>query len=241
MSPQGVGYWEYLPQGYQSSNDAYPVIIFLHGFKESGNGTTDMMKVFRHGLPKIIKNGHDMGFYVNGKKEHFLVMVPQTSSSSWSPTLVDKFVQYVTDTYKVDKNRVHITGLSMGGSSTWACAVSEVNEPNKYASAVPVAGWTRPSKGCIIAKRGIAVWAFHGDADGTISISSDQNMINAINSCTSPEADPKAKFMIYYGVNHYAWEQAYSTDHMYQNPNIYEWMLMQRRKESKSTFASDSE
>lgn len=231
VSPQGVSYWEYLPPDYQSSYDTYPLIIFLHGMDERGNGTTDMTKVMRHGPPKHIKNGHDMGFFVNGKKEHFLVISPQTASRSWSMTLVDDFVKYIIDNYKVDKNRVHVTGLSKGGGSTWAVAVSDANEPNKYASAAPVCGWARPSKGCVIADRGIAVWAFHGDTDGTISISSDQNMINAINNCTTPVASPKAKFRIYSGVNHYIWNLAYSVDHSYQNPNMYEWMLMQYKKE----------
>ena len=37
------GYFEYLPQGYNSNTwQSYPLIIFIHGIGEEGNGTSDL-------------------------------------------------------------------------------------------------------------------------------------------------------------------------------------------------------
>ncbi len=243
VSPKGVNFWEYLPPGYATSSTSYPVIIFLHGLNERGNDNAAMGKVLAYGpFNHVNKKGHDMGFTVNGKKEYFVMVAPQltTNYGNWPNSYVDDLVRYVIETYKVDKDRVHITGLSLGGGGTFAATYSNENASNKYASATPVCGWADPSKGCVVADRGIAVWSFHGDKDTSVPITTDQNMINAINSCTSPVANPKAKIRIYPGANHYVWDQAYSTDHSYQNPNIYEWMLVQRRKGSTSTPANQA-
>ena len=32
------GFYEYLPQGYSSGSSSYPLLVFLHGVGELGNG-----------------------------------------------------------------------------------------------------------------------------------------------------------------------------------------------------------
>src|SRR5689334_85633 len=52
VSVHGRGYLEYLPPGYATSAPKlYPVIIFLHGSGERGNGTTEINKVSVWGTP----------------------------------------------------------------------------------------------------------------------------------------------------------------------------------------------
>ena len=63
-------YLLFLPQGYDSSDKKWPLILFLHGAAESGS---DLEKVKSHGLPKLLETKDDQG----GSKE-----TPAASPSS---------------------------------------------------------------------------------------------------------------------------------------------------------------
>src|SRR5688500_19305224 len=76
-----IGFYQFTPDGYsKSGNVKYPVIIFLHGIGERGNGKSDLRKVLNVGIPKFIQKGHNMRFEWNGKSESFIVLSPQLSS-----------------------------------------------------------------------------------------------------------------------------------------------------------------
>src|SRR5947209_19821125 len=49
----------YLPSDYYSSNQNYPLIIFLHGTGEGGTGVGGLWHLVSTGLPQIIANGWD--------------------------------------------------------------------------------------------------------------------------------------------------------------------------------------
>ncbi len=61
-----IGFYEYKPTDY-NTNTRYPLIIFLHGIGERGNGTTELSRVLGLGTPNRIQNGHNMRFTWNGK------------------------------------------------------------------------------------------------------------------------------------------------------------------------------
>ena len=64
MTSGGVGYWEFLPDDYNTTTKEYPLLLFLHGIGERGNGISpgDLDKVDNLGPPRKIKDGHDMKF-----------------------------------------------------------------------------------------------------------------------------------------------------------------------------------
>src|SRR5882724_389547 len=77
-----IGFEQYTPANYASNpNTKYPLIIFLHGIGERGNGTTELANVNANGIPKYISQGNTMTFTWNGKTETFLVLSPQLSAS----------------------------------------------------------------------------------------------------------------------------------------------------------------
>ena len=76
-----IGFYEYKPADYKPTGEKYPLIIFLHGVSERGNGTTELAKVLAQAIPRYISKGHKMTFTWNGKKETFLVLSPQLSLS----------------------------------------------------------------------------------------------------------------------------------------------------------------
>lgn len=226
-----IGYLEHLPSDYTTSGSLrYPTMIFLHGLGERGSGSpADLELLKRHGPPKHIQNGHTMTFTVDGKTERFIVIAPQLSSSSdsYSRSWLTCVINYTQANYRVDPDRLYITGLSLGGNGTYLAATSTTLAPS-IAAIAPIAAWGPPGEACVIPDNHIAVWAFHGDADTTISLSQGQAMIDAINGC-QPTPCPPPRFTIYPGVGHNSWDQAYDTGHTYHDPNLYEWLLRQRR------------
>lgn len=219
-----IGLLEYLPQGYNSNSNKYPLVIFLHGVGERGANSTDRATlegtinlVAKLGPPLHAKNGHNFPF---------VLISPQLKNNygSFPMWYVMEVIDWAKKTHRIDEKRIHITGLSMGGGGAWT-AIQDY--PRLFASAAPVCGgFNSTAKASAIAAENLPVWAFHGDADTTVPLSRTSVMVNAINAC-SPTPNPKAKLTVYPGVKHDAWGRAYRPDNTYHNPNVFDWMMSQ--------------
>jgi predicted esterase len=209
-----AGYYVYLPEDhYLEPGARFPLMVFLHGSGEKGNGTTELARVLVHGPPKLISNGRDFPF---------IVISPQlpASQGGWPAGLVDELITQAIADYRVDTTRIYLTGLSLGGFGTWNYAVAK---PGRVAAAVPIAGGGNPGQACTM--KNVPVWAFHGDADATVNVSGSVNMVAAINACAPAPAVP-ARLTVYPGVGHDSWTRTYdgSAGH-----DIYGWMLQYHR------------
>ena len=123
----------------------------------------------------------------------------------------------IIEKYKVDQDRIYLTGLSMGGFGTWALAA---HAPNRFAAIVPICGGGDPSRTKRIAR--IPAWVFHGGKDPTVPLEMSQKMVEALKK---NGGDPK--FTIFPDAGHDSWTQAYDT------PELYEWLLQQKRMPKK--------
>src|SRR5882762_1653299 len=56
-SANSNGFYEYLPAGYGTPGKTFPLMVFLHGSGEVGNGGSDLPKVLANGPPKLINGG----------------------------------------------------------------------------------------------------------------------------------------------------------------------------------------
>lgn len=210
-----IGYYEYLPPGYTSNTNNYPIVIFFHGLGERGNGTTEITKVSQNGPPKFVKFGY---------KFPFILISPQlkTTFGTWPTWYMDEVVEHVRSYLRVDPSRIYVTGLSLGGGGAWEYGYTF---PQKVAALVPVCGgYNTTSKACTLASNKIPIWASHGDKDTVVPMTRTVNMINAINACT-PAISPTPILTIYPNVAHNAWDFAYRTDNSLHTPNVYEWMM----------------
>jgi len=216
LTPQNqIGYYEYLPPGYESNTDLYPVVFFFHGMGEKGNGTTELAKIANLGPPRHVRDGY---------KFPFILISPQLKSSYgvWPSSYIDEVVEHARSYLRIDPSRMYFTGLSLGGGGTWEYVATY---PQKVAAAVPVCGgYNTLSKACIYANNNIPIWASHGDKDGVVPMSRTVNMINAINACV-PAPNPAPILTIYPNVAHNAWDFAYRTNNSLHTPNVYEWMM----------------
>jgi predicted esterase len=208
-SPAGTCYLEYLPDGYNSNTNNYPIVISLHGIGEKGNTLTDVTKVANVSLAKYVKQG---------TKYPFLIISPQlkTSMGRWTGDYVMEVVNYVKTYLRVDATRIYLTGLSLGGGGVWSVSTSY---PDVFAAIVPIcSGYNVTASACKLAASNVPVWAFHGDKDATVGESVTINMINAINNC-SPKPAPLSKMTIFPGLGHMIW------DKVYKETDAINWML----------------
>ena len=240
MTSSGRGYLEKLPPDYATNpTKKYPVLFFLHGSGETGNGSpSELQKVKAHGPPLLIENGHNMCFTVNGVEECFIVISPQLANGigGWWTSILNDFFNYVLNgpqNYRIDKNRVYLTGLSLGGWGTYIGA-GDPSVPDIFAAAAPVSAFGN-GNGCTISARKIPMWGFHGESDGTISYSNGYGSFQNIINCTTPKPTAEYKWTSYPGLGHDIWENyAYRTDNNLHTPNLYQWLLT-KSKNSQPT------
>jgi predicted esterase len=205
-----VNYLLYFPDGYlQDTLKKWPLLLFLHGSGERGD---DLEKVKEHGPPLLIDQG---------KKFPFIVVSPQASRQEqrWSAADLYALLQNCKQKYRVDPDRIYLTGLSMGGFGTWSLAMEH---PEEFAAVVPICGGGDTTD--IWKLRHTPVWAFHGAKDKNVPLALGQKMISALQVY-----NPSAKLTIYPEAEHDSWTVTYNNDSLYQ------WLLMQKRFEYQST------
>ena len=220
-----AGFYKALPARYDSTTKKYPLLVFLHGSGEMGNGTTDLPRVLNNAVPNLIKNQmFPPGFLSGGKNYSFIVISPQYKT--WPlPEDVDAVVNYSVDNFRIDETRIYVSGLSMGGGATWDYASLYAG---KIAAIVPICGASFPNTGKAknIADANLPVWAFHNEDDYTVPVSNTKDYISMINSFNPT---PPAKMTVWPTGGHNAWTKAVDPAYKENNLNIYEWMLQYHR------------
>jgi predicted peptidase len=219
------GYLYALPSLYDSTTKKYPLLLFIHGIGELGNGTTQLNNAAAVGVPSVIKWGQfPANFNVGGKNYSFIVITPQFKK--WpSPKDVNDMIDYAIKKYRIDTTRMYVSGLSMGGGATWDYAAEY---GKRIAAIVPICGASGPNdtKAKKIAQAGLAVWAFHNKDDGTVPYTNSEGYVTKINAQNPPI---KAKLTLWPTGGHDAWTKSTSPSYKEDGKNIYEWMLQYSR------------
>ncbi|NQU41029.1 MAG: dienelactone hydrolase family protein [Lentisphaerae bacterium] len=203
------GYLVILPAAYQESEAAWPLILFLHGSGESGD---DLDRVAAEGLPRRAREV-DLPF---------VIVAPQCPrDDDWTfsgqERRLDALLSMVMRRYRIDRQRIYLTGCSMGGFAVWNFAMAH---PNRFAAIVPICGRGRTSGAKTI--RQLPIWVFHGEQDEAISVKASRKMVKALRAVGSP-----VKYTEYADGGHDVWTQAYRT------PELFEWLLEQRLPDSE--------
>jgi hypothetical protein len=225
---QHIGFYEFKPYDYNSSTTKYPLIVFLHGVGERGNGTTELSRVLNNAIPKYCANGATMTFTYGGQSYSFLVLSPQLGGQYgvWQDFYAEEMIKYAKQNLRVDTNRIYLCGLSLGGGGTWKYATSSVTAAQQLAAIAPVCGTGEGTVFSNIAQNKVAVWGFHAVDDYTVGSGNTNYAVNRINE-NNPQIIPKATY--YPNGGHGIWDRAFDMGHGIHNPNVYEWMLSYRK------------
>ncbi|WP_158574072.1 carboxylesterase family protein [Streptomyces triticagri] len=181
-----------------------PLLLFLHGASERGDDPRDLAA---HGPVKQLAEGGELPF---------VVLAPQCPAySTWAVEVpgVYALLEEIVEEYGIDQDRVYVTGLSMGGAGSWAIAA---RYPQRFAAAVPICGSWLPEAAERIGT--LPVWTFHGEDDENIPVRHTEKIVEALHHNGN-----QARFTRYPGVGHDSWTRTYD------NPEVYDWLLAQRR------------
>ena len=199
-------YLLFLPESYaQSTNQKFPLILFLHGAGERGR---DLDSVKRHGIPKIVETNPDFPF---------IAVSPQCPEDSWWTSelhTINGLIEEVVEKYQVDTSRIYLTGLSMGGFGTWYLASMY---PERFAAIAPVCGGGEVRQ-ILRSLVEMPIWTFHGQKDDVIPFSRSEEIVTALKKHGS-----SIKFTIYPEAGHDSWTKTYD------NPELYKWFLKHSR------------
>jgi predicted peptidase len=203
----------------------YPVILFLHGAGERGNDNRLQLKHFPETMSTAERRRRYPAFIIApqcpaGKR---WVEVnwsakrssPQTAEPGPTLGMALAALNQVLKTEPVDRRRVYLTGLSMGGYGAWDLGT---RHPELFAAVVPICGGGDEAKAAAL--KDMPVWAFHGSRDNVVPPARSQAMIAAIR-----KAGGEPKYTELPGVGHDSWVKAYADE-----SGLLDWMFQQAQK-----------
>ncbi len=188
------------PDNYK---DNMPLIVFLHGSGEKG---TDLQKIKSHGPLK----------YLETHKLDCFVLAPQCPENIWwDTTAIYQLILEISSKYNVDKSRIYLTGLSMGGWGTFKLALEH---PEIFAAIAPVCP---PVDTVMIVQaeklKNIPTQIYHGALDDVVPVNNSIDIFSELK-----KVNPNASLTIFPNDNHNSWDSTYS------NPKFYEWLFQQK-------------
>ena len=221
-------YRVYFPSDYdETDGKTYPMLFFLHGHGECGTDNNQQIRVLG-GPNKLLDdavasdkcivvapqtpcNIYDEWVPIrhNWNTGARASLGEQTTSMSAAIALLDSFL----GSGKVDKDRVYAAGISMGGYGTWELLA---RRPEVFAAAIPLCGGGIISSASAL--KNIAIWAFHGEADGTVPVSGTKDMEKALKAVGG-----NVKATYFPGVGHSCWPNAYATE------GLVDWLFAQHK------------
>src|SRR6476661_4575316 len=225
------GFAEYLPEGYNTGTQTYPLLIFIEGIGETGNGSlTDLQKLYNNGPPKYInERTFPTSFTVNGQTHLFIIFTPQITIPIWQryPTAaeINEIIDYAVSHYRVNTSRIYLVGISTGAGSVWNYCGSSALYSNRLAAIAPFTGTDTPTlaKSKVIASTNLPIWAFHNRFDDGVALTYTTGYTDTI---TMLGCNPPPKVTIFDAAGHDSWFSTLAEAIPPNNTlNVYQWML----------------
>ncbi len=202
-------YLLHLPKGYHDFGAPRPLLIYLHGAGEVGKD----VRVLDQWAPYAYLDDE-----INRNDFPFVVVCPITPTHGWDSKRVITFLdQLLADhrfRYRLDPDRVYLTGLSMGGFGSFSVAC---DYPDRFAAIAPLAGGGDPEKAKCLSD--VPVWAFHDEGDKIVAYECTSKMIDAMNAMGESEV----KFTTLHDVGHDI------APPVYAYPELYRWLLEHKK------------
>jgi len=182
--------------------------FFFHGASERG---LSLSRFLSQGLVKKLNQSKvSLPFIV--------VSLQCPKQYCWSQKLneLGHFVDSISGAWKVDSQRIYLTGLSMGGFACFSLAGKYLN---KFAAIAPICGGVR-TKDQIERLKGIPMWVFHNSGDPIVSVKYSLSAVDTLRKMGATNV----KMTIYEREGHDCWSETYD------NVELYEWFLKHTRQ-----------
>jgi predicted peptidase len=201
----------------------YPLIVFLHGSGERGSDNESQLShgadlflrdSIREKYPAIIvfPQCPASGFWSN------VNIVTDSITHKWSFTFPEdgnptvamgiliKLFNKLEDDFRLDKKRIYIGGLSMGGMGTFELVR---RKPKMFAAAFPICGGANPATAAKLIRP--HWWIFHGEKDDVVNPQLSKDMAAAIKN-----EGGNVTLTLYPDANHNSWDSAFAEKDLLQ-------------------------
>lgn len=211
-------------------NKKYPVILLLHGAGERGNDNELQLKwgssLFADSanrakypafviFPQCPQNDFWAKIRIDTTVKDSLgsFRFDSEGPASKAMGMVENLIDSFSKTPQVNKHKIYVGGLSMGGMGTFEILW---RKPGFFAAAFPICGGGDPSKVTLYAKK-FPIWVFHGGSDPVVPVGNSRRMVNALKA-----AGARVKYSEYPGVAHDSWIKAFA------EPTLFSWLFDQK-------------
>lgn len=199
---QGMRYGLFAPPGYDKGK-SYPMIVYLHGSRDTVSRDKDYYnESFQSKRPTFILSPKctepNLGWGDTWHEEH----TPHAKK-------VLKLIDSLTSKYNIDKKRIYIYGISMGGFGVFSMLTKE---PGKFAAAYAICGGADAKAAPRLLNT--PLWIFHGDADDVVPVYLSRDVYNEIIKL----GGKVTKYTEYPGVKHNSWDNAM------KEPGLNDWL-----------------
>jgi predicted peptidase len=190
-----VNYLLYVPRSYaQDTGSDWPLILFLHGSEQRGDN------------PALLQDLALLTFAEDSGDFPFVAVIPQCPPNiHWPPRIVKSVLDSVESMLRIDRDRVYLTGFSMGGYGTWQTAAAF---PRTFAAIAPICGMSDLPE--VPRLTGIPIWAFHGAQDVNVPVAESRKMIDTLRKSGSD-----ARLTVYPDLAHDCWTMTYRDSRLY--------------------------
>jgi predicted esterase len=172
----------FIPSSYDGKTP-FPLIMLLHGM---GGDENTMFDIYGNGA-----------FETLAEKHGYIVACPKgrEPTSMYRGSAEQDVLDVLADVrrvYKIDPNRIYLTGHSMGAYGTWSIAI---DHPEIFAGLAPISGGGDVNEVAKTAK--IPQLVTHGDHDPTVPVENSRIMVEALK-----KAGAEVKYNEIAGGNH---------------------------------------
>ncbi|MDF2524055.1 MAG: hypothetical protein K0R31_1696 [Clostridiales bacterium] len=215
----------YVPSNYDPDKK-YPVILVLHGVGQRAPGQPLDMVLKRTRQATVWAEDSEKGI------RQCIVIAPQ-STVGWGGAkgvlttdgqAAYELLQSTISAFSIDKNRVYITGLSMGGRGAWTVMY---NHASDFAAAMPVCGFIDDKNTLDYTKFAPLsgrIWTFQAVDDPTVKYSSYETIADGLTSAGVEFKGTVYPSGTFFNPNpHFSWIPAYA------NEKAREWLFSKTR------------
>jgi poly(3-hydroxybutyrate) depolymerase len=207
---KGLRYGLFKPDNYDPKK-SYPLILYLHG----ANDTIS----------------RDIAWYHESiqRDNPLFVLTPKCTNANqgWGNTWTDvhsaamattlRVLDSLVAKYNIDKNRLYVYGISMGGFGVFSALAKE---PEKFAAGYAICGGSSEK----VAKKllNTPLWIFHGEVDDVVGVQYSRQIYQEIKK----EGGKVVRYTEYPGVKHNSWEN------VSREKTLHRWLLQQAKNKS---------
>lgn len=213
------------PENYDRTR-SYPLVLFLHGAGERGSDNEKQLIYGSHlftdtetmkDYPSIVifpQCPKEDSWIELVRKDNRIIDFPKKPKITKSLFLVKKLLDSYKKEESVDKRRVYVMGISMGGMGTFDLIC---RYPRYFAAAIPICGGVNTER--LKRVRKLPIRIFHGGADELVSREFSRNAHIELKA----RGSVKVEYIEFPGVGHDSWTKAFNY------PDFLSWMYYQSR------------